>query len=141
MIPLYGKISTLRLEHVQKKFLFYVAFILSIHIAPIRWCWIYILSDRCYNADLHFISFLLNGGSLHVSRLLFDFTFPVFHSTSLKIVLSSITFTYSKPYRHNHPLHRMLLRTKDVQWMRAITRYLRSFYLMYLYNGYFNYSL
>lgn len=87
---LYGKISTLKLEHVQNKFLFCFGYN-SQYLHHDYSLVLNILSYWRHNADLHFISFLLNGGPLYVSRLLFNIPFLVFHSISLEMVLPSIS--------------------------------------------------
>ncbi|VVC43216.1 Reverse transcriptase domain [Cinara cedri] len=108
----------IRLEHVQNKFLNYVAFQFSIHHIPHDYTNmrqvlnIQTLSSRRDNADLEFISALLNG-SLDVPDLLSSIPFRTpSHSsrTQSRFYISA----HKTSYGHNHILHRIFRAARSV---------------------------
>jgi len=102
----------LRIERVQNRFLAYTAYILNIShplhdYSTIRSSLnVSTLSSRRFDADINFISALLNG-SIDAPDLLSSVSFriPVYptRNHSLYYVPSHRT-----NYNHNHPIHRML---------------------------------
>ncbi|KAF0715593.1 Uncharacterized protein FWK35_00034356, partial [Aphis craccivora] len=102
----------LRIERVQNRFLAYAAYVLNISHPLHDYSTIKsslnvsTLSFRRFNADINFISALLNC-SIDASDLLSSISFriPIYptRNHSLYYVLSHRT-----NYNHNHPIHRML---------------------------------
>jgi hypothetical protein len=102
----------LRLERVQNRFLSYAAFLLKIVHPPHDYSSIrsslniLLLSSRRIEADLSFVTSLLNG-TVDAPDLLSSISFrvPVHYTRNHSLYLvPSHRFNYS----HNHPLHRML---------------------------------